>query len=409
MKIMHKTFTLILLAAFSFGAPASHAQFGKLLGGSGGDKKSSPFGGLLGGEEETVEETTEESSEEAEEMPTEDVFRIITSPEWLLKTEEEKDAYVVELRDLYPQEPPVKVSFEEAIEMVGADLLAGATSKALGGMLGGATSMFGGKTAEPEPDPQIELIQGIDDEQLRVFLALDTEARAKYVLVADQELLVKVFKSAMFEVASGQVKLLLAFDRADEAAALEASASRISGDCDNACLETTIKQSKEATEAIDQLASEGVDMTEEGNQQYKAARGDLGAGTFNMAMILPLLADWGPRAAEELKGAVTGFAGGKSSMMSAGVSQGLAEATMTEEQRAEMSDDQQALASEADAVMESLGGNVQDLLAPGMLVLKKGAPLVKDYYDLFKGVTTYGNAKGLDTSDDDADFDFGDV
>jgi hypothetical protein len=44
------------------------------------------------------------------------------------------------------------------------------------------------------------------------------------------------------------------------------------------------------------------------------------------------------------------------------------------------------------------------------LVLTKGAPLIKDYFDLFKGVTSYGNAKGLDTSDDEAaEYDFGDM
>lgn len=406
MKSILRSLLFVLLTVFTFTAPASHAQFGKLLGDSGGEKKSSPFGGLLGDEEEVAEE----SSEDLADAPEEDVFRILTAPEWLVKTLEEQDAYVAELRELYPQEPPVKVSFEEALTMVGSDLLGGSAKKALGGMLGGASSMFGGGEPEPEPDPQIELVQGIDDEQLRTFLALDAESRSKYVLVADQELLVKVFKSAIFEVASGQVKLLRAFDKADAAAALEASASRISGECDEACLETTIKQSKEASEAIGQLASEGVDMTEEGNEQYKAARGDLGAGTFNMAMILPLLSDWAPRAAEELKAATSGLASGMSGMMTAGVSQGLAEATMTEEERAANSDAQQDMANEAEAVMESLGGNVKELLAPGFMVLTKGAPLVKDYFDLFKGVTSYGNAKGLDTSDDEAaEYDFGDM
>jgi len=101
---------------------------------------------------------------------------------------------------------------------------------------------------------------------------------------------------------------------------------------------------------------------------------------------------------------------GVSGMMTAGLTQGLAEATMTDEQKAAMSEETQALASEAEAVVEAMGGNVKDLLAPGLLVLTKGLPLVSDYFKLVKGVTSYGNAKGLDTSDDEAaEYDFGDI
>jgi hypothetical protein len=397
MKTLQRTLLVTAIAVFTVSAPMSYAQFGG-------------FGKKLLEKANPVAQPAEAEDVSADDAAAEPAFYIISSPEWLMKTPEDQDAYVTELRELYPQEPPVKVSVEDAIAMLGKELLGGAAKQAMGSMLGGATSMFGGGSAEPEPDPQIELVQAIDDEQLRLFLALGPEDRAKYVLVAEQEMLVKVFKSAMFEVSTGQVKLLRAFDKQDQAAALEASASRISGECDNACLETNIKQSKEATAALSQLSTDEVDMSEEGAAQYKSARGDLMAGTFNMAMIIPLAAEWGPRAAQELKAAVSGMMTGVSGMMTAGLTQGLAEATMTDEQKAAMSEETQALASEAEAVVEAMGGNVKDLLAPGLLVLTKGLPLVSDYFKLVKGVTSYGNAKGLDTSDDEAaEYDFGDI
>ena len=82
-----------------------------------------------------------------------------------------------------------------------------------------------------------ELIRGLNDEKLAVYLALDSQSRIRYALASEQEALVKVFKAATIEVAQGQSKLLRAFNRNDEAAALEASAALAAADCDTACVE----------------------------------------------------------------------------------------------------------------------------------------------------------------------------
>jgi hypothetical protein len=82
-----------------FVAPGANAQFGKLLGGDKKEDKKeepsskSPFGGLLGGSED----------EEPE-------FVLVTAAEWLAKSEDDQAAYIAEVRETYPQDPPDRQS-----------------------------------------------------------------------------------------------------------------------------------------------------------------------------------------------------------------------------------------------------------------------------------------------------------
>ena len=73
-----------------------------------------------------------------------------------------------------------------------------------------------------------------------------------------------------------------------------------------------------------------------------------------------------------------------------------------------MREEQAALQAEADAAAEAMGENVEELLAPGILVVTKGLPMLKDYGGLIADLTTYGKKNDLDTSDVE-DFDFGDM
>ena len=369
-------------------APSANAQFGKLLGGDKDDDKeeetssSSPFGSLLGGGDD-------------EEEP---AFVLATAAEWLAKSEEDQAAYIAEIRDIYPQDPPI--GSPEAAE------LAAQREKEEGGLgfLKKANSALGGGSEVDEA----ELVRGFDDEKLKIYLALGPQDRVKYALTNDQELMVTLFKDSLMEVAQGQGKLLRAFNLDDEAAALEASAALIAGECDNACLEGVIEQSEVATASIEKLSADSAEMSDDGKTQYNGAMGDFGAGTINLVLLVPVAAEWGPRALNTIAEETTS---GMSNALNAGLASASAEmeaAGQSEEEQAAAVAEREALAKEAEAAGEAMAGNIEELLAPGMLVVTKGLPLIKDYVTLFYDLITYGKEKELDTSGAE-DFDFGDI
>jgi len=386
----------VLLSTACLALPSiSYAQFGGLLGGSkkeeskdSGDssaKKSSPFGSLLGG--------GNDEAEEAEAEPT-----LIPAAAWLAMDEEAQTAYVAELRETYPENPPI--GSKEAAEAAAAkEEESGAM-----GFLKGASSMLGGGGEVDEG----ELIRGLNDEKLAVYLALDSQSRIRYALATEQEALVKVFKAATIEVAQGQSKLLRAFNRNDEAAALEASAALAAADCDTACLEGVIEQSASSTELISELTDNQEQMTEEGKASYNKAWGDFALGTVNALLVVPVAAEWGPKAlnavAEETSAGITGAMNAATSSLQAE----LTATTMSEEEKAALGEAQQAQVAEANAAMEAMSGKLAELLAPGKLVVTKGIPLIVDWGKLAKGLLTYGKEQELDTSGAD-EFDFGDV
>ena len=369
-------------------APSANAQFGKLLGGDKDDDKeeetssSSPFGSLLGGGDD-------------EEEP---AFVLATAAEWLAKSEEDQAAYIAEIREIYPQDPPI--GSPEAAE------LAAQREKEEGGLgfLKKANSALGGGSEVDEA----ELVRGFDDEKLKIYLALGPQDRVKYALTNDQELMVTLFKDSLMEVAQGQGKLLRAFNLDDEAAALEASAALIAGECDNACLEGVIEQSEVATASIEKSSADSAEMSDDGKTQYNGAMGDFGAGTINLVLLVPVAAEWGPRALNTIAEETTS---GMSNALNAGLASASAEmeaAGQSEEEQAAAVAEREALAKEAEAAGEAMAGNIEELLAPGMLVVTKGLPLIKDYVTLFYDLITYGKEKELDTSGAE-DFDFGDI
>ena len=369
-------------------APSANAQFGKLLGGDKDDDKeeetssSSPFGSLLGGGDD-------------EEEP---AFVLASAAEWLAKSEEDQAAYIAEIREIYPQDPPI--GSPEAAE------LAAQREKEEGGLgfLKKANSALGGGSEVDEA----ELVRGFDDEKLKIYLALGPQDRVKYALTNDQELMVTLFKDSLMEVAQGQGKLLRAFNLDDEAAALEASAALIAGECDNACLEGVIEQSEVATASIEKLSADSAEMSDDGKAQYNGAMGDFGAGTINLVLLVPVAAEWGPRALNTIAEETTS---GMSNALNAGLASASAEmeaAGQSEEEQAAAVAEREALAKEAEAAGEAMAGNIEELLAPGMLVVTKGLPLIKDYVTLFYDLITYGKEKELDTSGAE-DFDFGDI
>jgi hypothetical protein len=382
---------LIIALLFSLAlmlAPGANAQFGKLLGGDKDDDKKeetslgSPFGALLGGGDE-------------EEEP---AFVLATAAEWLAKSEEDQAAYISEIREIYPQDPPI--GSPEAAE------LAAQREKEEGGLgfLKKANSVLGGGSEVDEA----ELVRGFDDEKLKIYLALGSQERVKYALTNDQELMVRLFKDSLMEVAQGQGKLLRAFNLNDEAAALEASAALIAGECDNACLEGVIEQSEVATASIEKLSADSAEMTDDGKAQYSGAMGDFGAGTINLVLLVPVAAEWGPRALNSIAEETTS---GMGNALNAGLASASAEmeaAGQSEEEQAASAAEREALAKEAEAAGEAMAGNIEELLAPGLLVVTKGLPLIKDYVTLFYDLISYGKQKKLDTSGAE-DFDFGDI
>jgi len=241
-----------------------------------------------------------------------------------------------------------------------------------------------------------------------VYLALGPQDRAKYALSNKQEVMVTVFKGSLIEVSQGQAKMLLAFDRKDEAAALEASIASLSGECDNACLEGAIEQSETLTATIDQYVQDETEMTEEGKEQYAGAMSDLMAGVGHLILLYPVAMEWGPRALNTI---AEETAGGLTNALDAGMASAAAEMEAqgkSEEEQTALREEQAALQAEADAAAEAMAGNIEELLAPGILVVTKGLPMLKDYGGLIKDLTTYGQKNDLDTSEAE-DFDFGDI
>lgn len=376
-------FSLVLALTLT---PAANAQFGKLLGGDKDEDKeeetssSSPFGALLGGGEKEEEESA---------------YVLATAAEWLAKSEEEQAKYIAEIRESYPQDPPI--GSPEAAE------LAAKREKKEGGfgLLNKAGSVLGGGSEVDEA----ELVRGFDDEKLKIYLALGPQDRVKYALTNDQELMVTLFKDSLMEVTQGQGKLLRAFNLNDEAAALEASAALIAGECDNACVEGVIEQSVVATAAIDKLSSDSAEMSDDGKAQYNGAMGDFGAGTINLVLLVPVAAEWGPRALNTVAEETTSGMGNALNAGLASASAEMAAEGQSGEEQAASAAEREALAKEAEAAGEAMAGNIEELLAPGMLVVTKGLPLIKDYVTLFYDLITYGKEKELDTSGAE-DFEF---
>ena len=198
------------------------------------------------------------------------------------------------------------------------------------------------------------------------------------------------------EVTQGQGKLLRAFNLNDEAAALEASAALIAGECDNACVEGVIEQSVVATASIEKLSSDSAEMSDDGKAQYNGAMGDLGAGTVNLVLLIPVAAEWGPRALNTVAEVATS---GMDNALNAGLASASAEMAaegQSEEEQAASAAEREALAKEAEAAGEAMAGNIEELLAPGLMVVTKGPPLLKDYVTLFYDLITYGEEKELD-------------
>ena len=375
-----------------FLAPTANAQFGldKLLGGDkeeeetaeqADDSKSSGLGGLFGGGKE----------EEPE-------FVLADAATWLAKSEEEQVQYISEVREQYPEDPPIGSPEAAALAKEREEKEGGL------GFLNKASAVLGGGKEVDEG----ELVRGMDDEQLKVYLALAAQDRVKYALSNQQEIMVTVFKGSLIEVSQGQAKILLAFDRKDEAAALEASIASLSGECDNACLEGAIEQSETLTETIDQYAQDETEMTEEGKELYNGAMQDLMAGVGHLLLLYPVAMEWGPRAINTI---AEETAGGLTNALDAGMASAATEMEAqgkSEEEQAALKEEQAALQAEADAAAEAMGENVEELLAPGILVVTKGLPMLKDYGGLIADLTTYGKKNNLDTSDVE-DFDFGDM
>jgi hypothetical protein len=386
MKISSLVALIFSLALALTLTPAANAQFGKLLGGDKDEDKeeetssSSPFGALLGGGEEEEEEPA---------------YVLATAAEWLGKSEEEQATYIAEIRESYPQDPPI--GSPEAAE------LAAKREKEEGGfgLLNKAGSVLGGGSEVDEA----ELVRGFDDEKLKIYLALGPQDRVKYALTNDQELMVTLFKDSLMEVTQGQGKLLRAFNLNDEAAALEASAALIAGECDNACVEGVIEQSVVATAAIDKLSSDSAEMSDDGKAQYNGAMGDFGAGTINLVLLVPVAAEWGPRALNTVAEETTSGMGNALNAGLASASAEMAAEGQSGEEQAASAAEREALAKEAEAAGEAMAGNIEELLAPGMLVVTKGLPLIKDYVTLFYDLITYGKEKELDTSGAE-DFEF---
>lgn len=356
------------------------------------------FGGMMDSLKKAVEKNPATSAEQPTEAaesaePLEAPFSIVPNMVWEIWDDEQKNAFYAELR-----EAALKVEEEEA-----------------GKPLGFLKKLPLEGTSQSSPNAELLALAKWEDEAIAGYMAKDIMDRQRYMLAVEQEMLVVAFRGALKDVSTGQVKVLRAFNMNDEAAALEADANLLAGACDTVCLESVVKQSKEANDAIKTLTKNKADLSDEGKAQYSDALSDFGTGTLNMVLVHPLAKEWGPRAIEAVKAEVAGglSAGmaGISSGISAGLGSALAGGATPAAEGAEGAEGEVIASNEAtdqvEEAVEATAENMSDLLAPGIMVIKNGMPLLKDYVGLFSMLTKYGKNSGVDTRAAE-DFDFGD-
>jgi hypothetical protein len=382
-KKMKQLITLVLLSTLAH--PAA-AQFGGLMDSL---KKATDKKPAVPTEQpvDPAQAVDPAAPVEPAEMP----FMMVPNMVWEMWDDEQKTKFYTDLRDA-----AAKAEEEEA-------------AKPLGFLR--KVPLVG--SSQPSPNDEIIALAKWEDEAIAGYMEKDTMDRQRYMLTVEQEMLVVAFRGALKDISSGQAKVLRAFDMDDEAAALEADAALLAGACDTACLERAVKQSKEATAAIQKLTKNKTDLSDEGKAEYSGALSDFGTGTLNLVLVYPLAKEWGPRALEAVKAELTG---GLAAGLAGGIGGAMA-AAATPKPQAEAGDatatdtETSGGATEAEDQMneavEDVTQNMKDLLSPGIMVIKNGIPLLKDYVGLFRMLTKYGKKKGVDTEAAE-EFDFGD-
>jgi hypothetical protein len=122
-----------------------------------------------------------------------------------------------------------------------------------------------------------------------------------------QEAIVTEFKQILSGVALAQVKVLNAYGLKDQAAALEADANLISGECDKKCLDKAVAGSMAANEEIEKLNVESAQLDAEGKAILAEAIPPLLINSYGFVKFLPKVSEWGKSAGDEMKAA--GFMG----------------------------------------------------------------------------------------------------
>ena len=116
-----------------------------------------------------------------------------------------------------------------------------------------------------------------------------------------QESIVSEFREIIRDVTIAQSAVVKALGIKDEAAAVEADANAISGECDNKCLDEAIARSAELNEKIETALANSESMKNVSKEEAgKAALPWLKAG-YRTAKYVPKLSKWGKSATAEIK------------------------------------------------------------------------------------------------------------
>jgi len=123
-----------------------------------------------------------------------------------------------------------------------------------------------------------------------------------------QDALVSQFKTTLGSILLAQKYLSVAFDQADQAAALDTQIASLEGDCGTDCFKRAVKLSRNATESIGEKLDAKTEIGATGKTNYALALPPYIRGTLSAKDLASAAGSWSKQATGEIKNA--GMMGG---------------------------------------------------------------------------------------------------
>ena len=120
---------------------------------------------------------------------------------------------------------------------------------------------------------------------------------------SSQDALVSQFKSTIGSILLAQKYLALAFDQADQAAAIDTEISSLEGDCGTDCLKRVVKISGNANDSIGEKLDAKTEIGAEGRANYALALPPYIRGSLSAKDLATAAGTWSKQATSEIKGA----------------------------------------------------------------------------------------------------------
>ena len=118
-----------------------------------------------------------------------------------------------------------------------------------------------------------------------------------------QDALVSQFKTTLGSILLAQKYLSVAFDQADQAAALDTEIASLEGDCGTDCLKRAVKLSGNATESIGEKLDAKTEIGATGRTNFALALPPYIKGTLSVKDLASAAGSWSKQATGEIKNA----------------------------------------------------------------------------------------------------------